>query len=102
MDFSEERARAEIGRMIPGTYTAEATWDLPPGAGPDQLVCRLTATVSDGRVVLDFSDSDGQVDRYYNGVHGTSYAGRHIHIPDESSTRTSPTTAASSAASRWC
>lgn len=74
MDFSEERARAEIRRMIPGTYTAEATWDLPPGAGPGQLVCRLTATVGEGRVILDFSDSDPQIDRYYNGVHGTSYA----------------------------
>ena len=74
LDFSEERARAEIERMIPGTYTAEATWDLPAGVGPDQLVCRLVATVGGGRVVLDFSDSDAQVDRYYNGVHGTSYA----------------------------
>lgn len=74
LDFSEERARAEIGRMIPGTYTAEATWDLPPGVGPDRLTCRLVATVDDSRVVLDFSDSDPQVDRYYNGVHGTSYA----------------------------
>ena len=74
LDFSEERARAEIGRMTPGTYTAEATWDLPPGVGPDRLVCRLAATVGDGRVILDFRNSDPQVNRYYNGVYGTSYA----------------------------
>ena len=60
--------------MTPGTYTAEATWDLPPGVGPDRLVCRLAATVGDGRVILDFRNSDPQVDRYYNGVYGTSYA----------------------------
>ena len=74
LDFSEERVRAEIGRMKEGTYRAQATWDLPPDVGPDRLVCRLAATVGEGRVVLDFSDSDQQVDRYYNGVHGTSYA----------------------------
>ena len=100
LDFSEERARAEIERMIPGTYTSEATWDLPAGVGPDRLVCRLTATVGGGRVMLDFSESDAQVDRYYNGVHGTSYAAATstflmIIDPDI------PTTAASSAASRW-
>ena len=74
LDFSEERVRAEIGRMTHGTYTAEATWDLPKGVGPDQLVCRLAATVDEGKVMLDFTGSDPQVDRYYNGVYGTSYA----------------------------
>jgi N-methylhydantoinase B len=74
LDSSEQRMHKEIANMKQGTYHAEATWNMPPGLGRDRLICLLEVTVGPGHIVLDFTGSDPQIDRYYNGVCGTSYA----------------------------
>ncbi len=74
LDGTQRRMRAEVDAIANGTYRAEARWQLPDGLERDELVCRLEATVEDDRLVLDFSGTDPQSSRYYNGTYATTYA----------------------------
>jgi N-methylhydantoinase B len=74
LDGTQKRMRAELAAITNGTYRSEARWRLPEGLERDELVCRLEATVEDDRVTLDFTGSDPQSSRYYNGTYATSYA----------------------------
>ena len=74
LDGTQRRMQAELAAITNGTYRAEARWRLPEGLEREELVCRLEATVDDERVVLDFTGTDPQSSRYYNGTYATSYA----------------------------
>ena len=74
LDGTEKRMQAELAAIANGTYRAEARWRLPEGLEREELVCRLEATVEDERLLLDFSGTDPQSSRYYNGTYSTSYA----------------------------
>jgi N-methylhydantoinase B len=74
LDATERRMRAELRRMPEGTYYGESTYEHEEGGEIERHTARLTVTLRDERVVLDFEGTDPQCRRYYNGVYGTTFS----------------------------
>ena len=67
MDYAERLMRAAIAAMPEGSYAAEDFLD-DDGAGNADLAIRLTLSLADGEVELDFTDSDPQTAGCVNAV----------------------------------
>jgi N-methylhydantoinase B len=69
--YSERLARQFIGKWQSGSYEAARLLELEPSAG-GSVTIRLTANVSEGGLILDFSASDGQRPVFINSTSGTT------------------------------
>ncbi len=67
LDYSERRTRAALAALPDGTYAAEDFLedDLPDGTERD-VILRVTATIEDETLRLDFAGTDPQVDGNLN------------------------------------
>ena len=74
LDATEQRMRAEIARIPEGIYSGESTYEHEEGDGIEAHTARLTVTVRDSTVTLDFDGTDPQCRKYYNGVFGTTFS----------------------------
>jgi len=66
-DYSERRMIAEIETLSNGTYTFEDVLD-GDGQGTEQIAIRVTVTVSDNSILVDFEGTDPQTDGVLNAV----------------------------------
>lgn len=64
--YAERRARAALGALPDGTYTAEEVLEDDAGGAPRDVRLRLAATIDGERVRLDFTGTDPQLDGNLN------------------------------------
>lgn len=69
--YSERLTRSAVAAWQPGTYDGERVIDLDPAAG-GPLAVRLTATVDEDGLRLDFAASDDQRPLFVNSSAGTT------------------------------
>jgi N-methylhydantoinase B len=74
LDATEQRMRAEIARIPEGVYHGESVYEHEEDGGIEAHTARLTVTVRDAKVTLDFDGTDPQCRKYYNGVFGTTFS----------------------------
>ncbi len=74
LDATEQRMRAELVRIPEGVYHGESVYEHEEGDGIEAHTARLTVTVRDSSVTLDFDGTDPQCRKYYNGVFGTTFS----------------------------
>ena len=74
LDATEQRMRAELARIPEGVYRGEATYEHDEEGGIEAHTARLTVTVRNEAVTLDFEGTDPQCRKYYNGVFGTTFS----------------------------
>ena len=68
MSLSEQSAQAIVRTWREGTWSAQASLD-DDGRGNESVTIRATVTVRDGRISVDLSDSDPQVDSFVNSAY---------------------------------
>jgi N-methylhydantoinase B len=64
--YAERRTRAALAELPNGSYTAEDVLEDDASGEPRDVTLRLEASVRGDRLVLDFSDTDGQIDGNLN------------------------------------
>lgn len=74
LDATEQRMRAELARIPEGSYYGESVYEHEEGGEIERHTARLSVTVRDSRVTLDFAGTDAQCRKYYNGVFGTTFS----------------------------
>jgi len=64
LDYGERRMRAALGLLPEGDYSFVDFMEM----GEEDVVIRVNVTISDGRLVADFTGSDDQVASNFNAV----------------------------------
>jgi N-methylhydantoinase B len=64
--YAERRTRAALVELPDGSYTAEDVLEDDASGEPRDVTLRLEASVRGDRLVLDFSDTDNQIDGNLN------------------------------------
>jgi len=64
LDYGERRMTSAIERLPNGEYTFEDFMEL----GESDVAIRVTVSIDGGRLIADFSGSDGQVEANFNAV----------------------------------
>jgi N-methylhydantoinase B len=73
LDESERQVRACLAALPPGRYSAEDVLD-PQYPGEPPITLRVTLTIGDGTLVVDYTGTDAEVPAPINAVHGVTLA----------------------------
>jgi N-methylhydantoinase B len=73
LDESERQMRACLAALPPGRYSAKDVLD-PQRPGEPPITLRVTLTIGDGALTVDYAGTDAEVAAPINAVHGVTLA----------------------------
>ena len=74
MNYSERRTRIEIGKMPKGSYSAEDYLENT-GTNNRKVKIKVTVTIKEKQLIIDYTGTDKQVDGPVNAVLGVTLSG---------------------------